>query len=191
MGRHKVGVNIEKLASVAHLFGTMSDRKIAPMIGVSGSTIAYHRLAAGIPSTRTTAREWHTKLGTVPDGEIAEEFGISRQAVSKMRGKLGIARFDDGSRPAPHEPEAPKPPSVRDEVLADVRAHPGTSAAAVCDRLPHRHKTGVIRVLPQLVREGVLHAELGNTAGVRRKRLLAYTVAPSDDTTTTPEAPTP
>jgi hypothetical protein len=78
------------------LLGTLPDRKVAKILGLSDSTVMYKRQALRIPPYRRRLPpiRWTKKmlslLGKVPDVEIARRYRISVARVRRKRYSLGI-----------------------------------------------------------------------------------------------------
>jgi len=85
----------DAIEKIAHLLGTVPDRVLAKQLEIANSTVSYHRNKRGIAPVQFGKLDDHkAQLGTRPDDEIADAAGVSRQAVSAMRRKLGIRRYE-------------------------------------------------------------------------------------------------
>jgi len=80
--------------------GKQPDQIVASQCGLTVPQIRDWRRRRGIllkgrkprPRHRWTKRDLH-RLGTVPDIELAKEFGLGSQAVAAMRRGRGVSRF--------------------------------------------------------------------------------------------------
>jgi len=79
------------------LVGTMPDRKVAEIAGVSSKNVHRVRSILGLPPIREekgiAPRIWHSLAGTMTDAEVAREGGVSKSMVCMYRKKVGIPSF--------------------------------------------------------------------------------------------------
>jgi 5-methylcytosine-specific restriction endonuclease McrA len=89
------------------LIGTMSDRRLAKIMGVSKEVVQRERWRRGISSYRSqdVLLDWTPKmdalLGTDCDAEIAKKLDISKSAVKQRRQALGIRSYREQNRIIP------------------------------------------------------------------------------------------
>jgi hypothetical protein len=99
--------------------GKEPDRRIAEQVGVPAATVAGYRRRHYIPSCAERqgtlgnrrgpwSPERVAALGEVPDAVLAEQWGISRQAVAFQRKRRGIAAYSLTGGTAPAGSEAPR-----------------------------------------------------------------------------------
>jgi len=109
------------------LLGNVPDREVAEKAGVSVRTLASYRARHGIPAysgprRKSRGRKRRSKidpfvdqLGQVPDRVIADQAGVSLNAVRNYRVKHGIAAAPRGVRKeaAPEATPAPSAPGLQ------------------------------------------------------------------------------
>jgi hypothetical protein len=100
--RIRPGSKDSRLVHVLHLVGKVPDSEVAAQAGVSTRTVASFRNRNGIvgyrgPRTSRTTRQRSSKIdpfgemvGTVPDRVVAEQAGVTINAVRNYRVKRGI-----------------------------------------------------------------------------------------------------
>ena len=167
----------EKLAPYLDKVGVLADREVSELSGVSMQTIARYRAANGIPSARsqkspkvaktakaakaaaTSTAPKVTKrrpsrvepfkdlLGTLTDAEIAKMSGVTTNAVTAFRNRLGIgARGRGGARKAPAPSKAP----AVEAPLVKVPEAPPATKALLAYRVQLAERSAVV-VAPGLV----------------------------------------
>lgn len=81
----------------AHLLGVLSDYEVAQMAGLKPATVTYHRKKLGIAAAHAVAPDWSAeedaKLGTMTDGELAEQIGRTASAVYLRRMRMKIPSY--------------------------------------------------------------------------------------------------
>lgn len=86
--------------------GRVPDRQIADELGISAASVTAYRFRHCIAAHNPNSKRGRPKggglrwtpdlvkrLGTVPDSELADELGLTRQAVAQTRKRLGITAF--------------------------------------------------------------------------------------------------
>ena len=84
-------------ASVKRMLGRLNDQQAAAKLGCSDSAVHRLRKKFGIEATKSHTREWSkvelALLGTMPDGELADQLNVSRKHVFEQRKRRGIKSF--------------------------------------------------------------------------------------------------
>jgi hypothetical protein len=85
------------------LLGTMDDRQLSKIAGMSFSRIGQLRAERGIPCYVPNERPikvkpWHTLVGTMLDSQVSEQTGISTASVCLYRKRMDIPRFKGRSK---------------------------------------------------------------------------------------------
>ena len=114
--RHRRGIapyrprrqSIEWTEEMVSQLGTSSDRAVAQHLGIDHRSVYRKRRLLGIPAFGTVPHEqnrysWSPQeirlLGTAPDRVIAERLGLSHATVQFKRSRLGIAPYQEPSKP--------------------------------------------------------------------------------------------
>ncbi len=88
---------MRKIDEHAHLLGVLSDYKVAQLAGLKPATVTYHRKKMGIAAAHAVAPDWSAeedeRLGTMTDGELAQQIGRTADAVYLRRMRLKIPAY--------------------------------------------------------------------------------------------------
>jgi hypothetical protein len=79
------------------LAGTMLDKEVAAVGGVSTASVSMFRKRVGIPRYQKP-RDWHVLAGTRTDGEVADLAGIHPTTVRAYREKTGVPIFKESNQ---------------------------------------------------------------------------------------------
>lgn len=103
MGSHQAireeAAKCDIVCANCHRFRTQVSKKGNARTSPADVDMVWKHRSAASPQTclrddgRPAERSWHTLAGTMPDGILASQHGITRCAVRKYRGRVGIRPF--------------------------------------------------------------------------------------------------
>lgn len=146
----------KRLRAHLPLVGTMSDRALGALVGVSFKTARKYRRLLGIPPWRATVDTVESKaaphldsLGHVTDREFAALAGISVVSAVRLRARYGITPAPRKVRVSP-----PKPPKVKAPKVAAEKPKRTRNRKPLIDATPWLHLLGTLSDLEVARRAG-------------------------------------